>query len=130
MPKHAICSCGVLLLVAHIVGAETPGTDNRPLWQPFRQVSRPSVPRVSDSESIGNPIDAFVAAGHAANGLRPRPEAPRHVLLRRVYLDLVGLVPTPQQLAAFLADPAPNAYDKVVDQLLASPAYGERWGRH
>ena len=65
-----------------------------------------------------------------ARGLTPRPEAPRDVLLRRVYLDLIGLPPTPEELHAFLADASPDAYEKVVDRLLASPRYGERWGRH
>ena len=79
---------------------------------------------------VRNPIDAFVAAEHEKRGLTPRPDAPRHVLLRRVYLDLTGLPPTREQLHAFLDDPSDNAYEKVVDQLLASPRYGERWGRH
>src|SRR5205823_7237697 len=62
--------------------------------------------------------------------LQPRPEAPKAILLRRVYLDLIGLSPTPEELRAFENDRSPNAYEKVVDRLLASPRYGERWGRH
>jgi hypothetical protein len=77
-----------------------------------------------------NPIDAFVAAEHARHDLTARPSAPAHVLLRRVYLDLTGLPPTAEQLQAFLADSSADAYEKVVDQLLASPQYAERWGRH
>jgi hypothetical protein len=99
-------------------------------WRPLEVVKRPAVPAVKDPGWVKNPIDAFIAAEHEALGLRPRPEAPRAVLLRRVYLDLVGLPPTPAQLHAFLDDPSPNAYEKVVDKLLASPQYGERWGRH
>src|SRR5262249_38751959 len=67
---------------------------------------------------------------HEERGLKPRPEAPREVLLRRVYVDLIGLPPTREQLRSFLADKSPDAYEKVVEQLLASPQYGERWGRH
>ena len=99
-------------------------------WAPFESVRRPAVPAVKNAAWARNPVDAFVAAEHQARGLTPRPEAPRAVLLRRVYLDLTGLPPTPQELHAFLADQSPDAYEKVVDRLLASPRYGERWGRH
>src|SRR5687768_17275912 len=75
---------------------------------------RPAVPDVKNSSWVRNPLDAFVAAEHARRGLTPRPEAPKHVLLRRVYLDLTGLPPTREQLHAFLADPSPDAYEKVV----------------
>jgi hypothetical protein len=99
-------------------------------WKPFEKVHRPAVPVVKNRDWVRNPIDAFIAAEHESHGLRPRPEAPRAVLLRRVYLDLIGLPPTLGELHAFLADPSPDAFEKVVDQLLASPQYGERWGRH
>ena len=77
-----------------------------------------------------HPVDAFIAAAREAKGLKARPEAPKHVLLRRVYLDLIGLPPTPEELGAFLADLSPDAYGKAVDRLLADPRHGERWGRH
>ncbi|PYI88083.1 MAG: hypothetical protein DME26_04205, partial [Verrucomicrobia bacterium] len=77
-----------------------------------------------------NPIDAFIAAEHQARGLKPRPEASKYILLRRVYLDLIGLSPTPRELAEFENDPSSRAYEKVVDRLLNDPRYGERWGRH
>ncbi len=99
-------------------------------WRPFEVVRRPPVPRVKNAGWVRNPIDAFLAEQHEARGLRPRPEAPRHVLLRRVYIDLTGLPPTRAELRAFLADTSADAYEKVVDRLLASPQYGERWGRH
>jgi hypothetical protein len=99
-------------------------------WRPFEIVTRPPVPRVKNVEWVRNPIDAFIAAEHEALGLMPRPEAPRAVLLRRVYLDLIGLPPTPAELHAFLQDASPNAYEKVVDRLLDDPRHGERWGRH
>lgn len=97
-------------------------------WQPWRAVERPAVPAAT--EWVRNPIDAFVAQQHAKRGLTRRPEAARHVLLRRVYLDLIGLPPTSEELQAFLADSSPDAYEKVVDSLLDDPRYGQRWGRH
>jgi hypothetical protein len=100
-------------------------------WKPFEPVQRPTVPVTRHSSLvIRNPIDAFIAKEHQTRRLTPRPEASKEVLLRRVYLDLIGLVPTPEEMAAFLADKSPNAYEKVVDKLLASPRYGERWARH
>jgi ribosomal protein L12E/L44/L45/RPP1/RPP2 len=104
-------------------------TDPRQHWA-YRSPTRPKVPAVKNAGWVRNPIDNFVARGHESHGLRPRPEAAREVLLRRVYLDLIGLPPTRAQLHAFLADDSPNAYEKAVDRLLASPHYGERWGRH
>ena len=95
----------------------------------FQILKRPAVPKVG-GEWGGNPIDGFVARKHSTAKVKPRPVAPRHVLLRRVYLDLIGLPPTREELQAFLADKSPGAYSKVVDRLLASPHYGERWGRH
>ncbi|MGH7127600.1 MAG: DUF1549 domain-containing protein, partial [Planctomycetaceae bacterium] len=77
-----------------------------------------------------NPIDAFLAAEYERLGLTPLPEASQRVLLRRVSLDLIGLPPTPEEIDAFLADDRPDAYERVVDRLLANPHYGERWGRH
>lgn len=102
-------------------------------WRPFEVVKRPQVPEVKNAAWVRNPIDAFIAAEHEAFKLTPRPEAAPEVLLRRVYLDLIGLPPTPAELQAFLKDYANAkrpAYEKVVDDLLARPQYGERWGRH
>jgi hypothetical protein len=99
-------------------------------WAPFEKVKRPAVPGVKNVHWVRNPIDAFIATEHERYGLKPRPDAVRAVLLRRVYLDLTGLPPTPEELHAYLADGSPDAYEKVVDHLLASPEYGERWGRH
>jgi hypothetical protein len=99
-------------------------------WKPFEPVRRPAVPVAGTPEWSRNAIDAFIAAEHEKHGLRPRPEAAKHILLRRVYLDLIGLPPTPDELHAFLTDSSADAYEKVVDRLLDSPRYGERWGRH
>jgi hypothetical protein len=108
---------------------ETDPPDPRKHWA-FLPPVRPEVPRVNNAGWVYNPVDAFVAAGHDAHGLHPRPDADKSTLLRRVYLDLLGLVPTPDERRAFLADRAPDAYEKVVDRLLDSPEYGERWARH
>ena len=99
-------------------------------WRPFQVVKRPPVPQVKNAAWVRNPIDAFIAAEHEERGLKPRPEASRPILVRRVYLDLIGLPPTPEQLHAALSDKSDNWYEKVVDHLLASPRHGERWGRH
>ncbi|HTI51869.1 MAG TPA: DUF1549 domain-containing protein, partial [Planctomycetaceae bacterium] len=91
---------------------------------------RPAVPSVTKRAWVRNPIDAFIAAEHEKRGLTPSPAAPKHLLLRRVHLDLIGLPPTSDEVSAFLADESSDAYDRVVDRLLESPHYGERWGRH
>jgi mono/diheme cytochrome c family protein len=94
---------------------------------------RPNLPPLPDgrgSDRIHNPIDTFVLANLRAAGLDLAAEADRVTLLRRVSLDLTGLPPTPEEVSAFLADARPGAYERVVDRLLASPAYGERWARH
>lgn len=87
---------------------------------------KPAVPSVKDAEWVNNPIDAFVLAKLEAAGLQPAPEADRYTLIRRVTLDLTGLPPDPKDMKAFLKDRSPNAYEKVVDRLLASPHYGEQ----
>ncbi|MEO7297915.1 MAG: DUF1553 domain-containing protein [Verrucomicrobiota bacterium] len=99
-------------------------------WKPFESVTRPEIPKVKNSKWVRNPIDAFVAEQHESRKLKPRPEASKEILLRRVYLDLIGLVPTPDEMQAFLKDHSRDAYEKIVERLLADPRYGERWGRH
>jgi hypothetical protein len=99
-------------------------------WNPFEPVPQPAAPKVQNRRWVRNPIDAFIAAEHSGRGLRPRPEASKEILLRRVYLDLIGLSPTPEEQRAFLADPSSDAYEKVVDRRLSDPRHGERWGRH
>src|SRR5205085_1087415 len=91
----------------------------------------PAVPEIRNPKyEIRNPIDAFISAKREAAGLVGSPEADRTTLLRRVTLDLTGLLPSPEEVEAFLRDASPDAYEKVVDRLLASPHHGERWGRH
>ncbi|MCI0662087.1 MAG: DUF1549 domain-containing protein, partial [Acidobacteria bacterium] len=87
---------------------------------------RPAAPQVKNSSWVRNPIDNFILARLEKEGLKPSPEADKVALLRRVHLDLTGLPPTPAETEAFLADKSPDAYEKVVDRLLASPHYGER----
>jgi hypothetical protein len=109
--------------------AETPLPDPRDHWS-YHPPTRPAVPKVRNAAWVRNPVDAFVGAGQESQGLSPVAAADKSTLLRRVYLDLIGLPPTHEELAAFLADDSPNAYEAVVDRLLASPQYGERWARH
>jgi hypothetical protein len=113
---------------APLPAREEPQKDPRRHWA-FQPPVRPDVPG-SDTAPSANPIDAFLAAEYAARGLSPVPSAEKATLLRRVALDLTGLAPTPDELHAFLADAAEDAYERVVDRLLSSPSYGERWGRH
>jgi mono/diheme cytochrome c family protein len=99
-------------------------------WWAFRPLARPPLPAVRDRAWARTPVDAFVLARLEAEGLRPRPEADRRTLIRRLTFDLHGLPPTPDEIDRFLHDESPDAYEKLVDRLLASPRYGERWGRH
>lgn len=99
----------------------------------FQRPGRPAIPRFGDSSQrawIRNGIDAFVLARLESAGLRAAPEADRRTLIRRVYFDLTGLPPTLEQIDAFVSSPDPLAYEKLVDQRLESPHYGEHWGRH
>lgn len=115
---------------AKVPADDKPEPDPRDHWS-FRTPVRPSVPQVRNPKfEIRNPIDAFIVAKWGEKGLAPVKPADKRILLRRVYLDLIGLPPTEQQGDAFVKDTSPDAYEKVVDRLLASPQYGERWGRH
>ncbi len=96
----------------------------------FIAPQRHELPTVTDKAWVKNPIDAFILARLEREGLKPSPEADRATLLRRVSLDLIGLPPTPAEVDAFIADKSPDAYEKVVDRLLASPRYGEKMALH
>jgi hypothetical protein len=103
--------------------------EQRDHWA-FRKPLRPNLPRTSNPGWIRSPVDAFLLARLDQAGLKPSPATDRATLLRRVTFDLTGLPPTPAETEAFLADASPNAYEKVVDRLLASPHFGERWAQH
>jgi hypothetical protein len=96
----------------------------------FQPLVRAPLPAVHTTGWVRNPIDRFILARLEKDGIRPSPEADRATLLRRVSLDLTGLPPTPNEIDDFLADVRPDAYERVVDRLLGSPHFGERWGRH
>jgi hypothetical protein len=97
-------------------------------WAYIKPV-RPALPLVKNAAWARNPIDRFILARLEKEGLAPSPEATKETLVRRVYLDLIGLPPGPKEVDQFLADASPDAYEKLVDRLLASPHYGERWAR-
>jgi hypothetical protein len=109
-------------------GAEAPPDPTRH-WA-FLSPTAVTLPAVQRKRWLATPVDAFILARLEAAGLKPSARADKATLLRRVTFDLIGLPPTPAELDAFLADPAPGAFERVVDRLLASPHYGERWGRH
>jgi Protein of unknown function (DUF1549)/Protein of unknown function (DUF1553) len=108
--------------------ARSPVLD-RDFWS-FRPLQDPKPPSVQNAEWIRTPVDRFILAELEAHGLAPAAPADRRTLIRRVYFDLIGLPPTPDEVDAFVADPDPSAYLRLVDRLLASPHYGERWARH
>jgi mono/diheme cytochrome c family protein len=119
-----------------------PPTDHQRLAELAKLEERPIKPeerkywafqrpkRVEPPTLAKHPIDSFLLAGLKAKGLKPSPEADRRTLIRRAFLDLIGLPPSPEEVAAFVADSKPGAWDRLIDRLLASPHYGERWARH
>jgi len=108
----------------------TPITDaDRAHWA-FQPVRRPVLPALKPGVTAANPVDSFVQAGLSARGFTADPPAPRHELIRRATYDLTGLPPTPAEVDAFCNDASPVAYEALIDRLLASPRYGEKWGRH
>ncbi|MEX2263857.1 MAG: DUF1549 and DUF1553 domain-containing protein [Bryobacteraceae bacterium] len=102
---------------------------DREYWA-FQKVLRPEVPQVRRRSWVRNPIDAFILSRLEEKGIEPGPEADKITLIRRVSFDLIGLPPTPEEVQAFLSDRSALSYERVVDHLLASPHYGERWARH
>ena len=114
------------------IATTTPDTlvndKDRDFWS-FRPAKAVTIPSVRTTDRVRNPIDAFILEKLEAKGLSLSPEADRQTLLRRASFDLTGLPPDPAEFVAFLADPAPDAYERMIDRLLASPRYGERWGR-
>jgi hypothetical protein len=105
-------------------------SEMRKMHWSFRAITDPPVPKVKDSAWATSPIDCFILAKLESKGMRPARPADRRTLIRRATFDLIGLPPTPEDIAAFESDSSPDAFRRVVDRLLASPQYGERWGRH
>ncbi len=121
---------GLLLWVGLQTAATAGDADKQQKHWSFQPIKRPALPAVSDPEWSRSPIDRFILAKMEAEGIKPVAAAQRRILIRRLYLDLIGLPPDPDQVRAFVEDKAPDAIAKVVDQLLASPHYGQRWARH
>jgi cytochrome c553 len=115
--------------VGKVIAAPTLTERGKTHWS-FQRLTRPSVPKVKTPAWVRNPIDAFILRQLETNGLKPNPSETRRELIRRLSYDLTGLPPTPEEVAAFEADRSLNAYEKLVDRLLASPHYGEKWARH
>jgi mono/diheme cytochrome c family protein len=115
-------------------GMRLQDADGRPVvdanWWSLRPLSRPPQPAVKETGWVRNPIDRFILSKLEEKGLKPSPEADRRTLFRRVTYDLHGLPPSPEEIAAFERDSSPDAYEQLIDRLLTSPRYGERWGRH
>ena len=103
--------------------------DDRDFWA-FKPIVHHDVPIVEDVKWSNDPIDSFILAKLEAQKIKPAPIADKHTLIRRVYFDLIGLPPSPSQIGEFISDNSENAYLRMVDKLLASPRFGERWGRH
>ena len=115
---------GILIFVLAATTWAAPAEKSHWAWQPLK---RPAVP---ETLSHTNPIDAFVLQRLRQSGLGFAPEAGRRILIRRLTFNLTGLPPTPREINAFVTDTSPEAYKKLVDRLLASPAYGEHWAQH
>ncbi|HEY2154561.1 MAG TPA: DUF1549 and DUF1553 domain-containing protein, partial [Isosphaeraceae bacterium] len=108
---------------------ETFKADQRDHWA-YQPVVRPALPEVKDAAWVRNPIDRFIRSAQEEVAFRPAPEAGKVAFLRRVTFDMTGLPPSPSEIDAFLLDNRPDAYERLVDRLLASPRYGERWAQH
>ncbi|QDT54321.1 Planctomycete cytochrome C [Caulifigura coniformis] len=120
---------GQQLKIEHPVhGPPQVNEETRNHWS-FRSLKQPETPQVVHADRVANPIDAFVLQKLEAKGFTLSPEADRRALIRRLTYDLIGLPPTPEEVEAFVNDPSPKAYENLVERLLASPQYGEQWGR-
>lgn len=139
-PKERLSSNQVAILEAWVrMGAPDPRTGTQPVPGPadsakthwaFQPVQEPPLPTVTRKDWVRNGIDRFILAELEKNGLTPAPQADRRTLLRRASFVLTGLAPSLGEIAAFESNPDPDAFERAVDRLLASPRYGERWGRH
>jgi hypothetical protein len=134
-PDITMLSDAEIELIENWIADGAPGlteSTSRPVsshWA-FQSPRQPPEPPVRQQAWVRNTVDRFVLVRLEKEGLRPSPEADKITLLRRVCLDLTGISPTPQEVDAFVTDTRPDAYERQVEKLLASPHYGERWGRH
>jgi hypothetical protein len=129
-PSHRIAGLIALGLTVSVVPRTIAAPPEGAKHWAFIPVRRPAPPDTTDPLWAQNPIDRFVRAKTQAEGIKPASDADRRILIRRLYLDLIGLPPTPDEVLLFLEDKSPEAVAKVVDDLLARPQYGERWARH
>jgi hypothetical protein len=129
-PSHRIAGLIALGLTVSVVPRTIAAPPEGAKHWAFIPVRRPAPPDTTDPLWAQNPIDRFVRAKMQAEGIKPASDADRRILIRRLYLDLIGLPPTPDEVLLFLEDKSPEAVAKVVDDLLARPQYGERWARH
>jgi hypothetical protein len=121
----------MLVLLLGLTGARAENLGGTSPWWSLTPLTRPPIPMMpGGAKGTGNPIDAFVVSTLGQKGLHLSPEADRRTLIRRLYFDLIGLPPSPQAIDAFVQDARPDAYERLVEELLASPRYGERWARH
>ncbi|HEX4591466.1 MAG TPA: DUF1549 domain-containing protein, partial [Gemmataceae bacterium] len=134
-PLAIIASALAAMLVSHGGSAEEPSPATkaaaRDQWAltPLKRFAVPPIP-AEQRGWVRNPVDAFVLQKLLAAGLSPSPEADRRTLIRRLSVDLTGVLPTPEEIESFEEDRSPDAYERLVDRYLASPSYGERWARH
>jgi len=124
-----VAFCLVISVVSRTTGAPPKAETKEKHWA-FQPVRWPDLPAVSSPASVRSPIDRFVMARMEAEGVKPVAAADRRTLIRRLFLDLIGLPPLPEEVRAFLEDRSPDAVARLVDDLLARPQYGERWARH
>jgi len=128
-PVSLLFALGVATLALYSAETRQFTDAQRSFWS-LQPVKKPALPVVKNQQWVKNPIDAFILAKLQEQNLQPSPPADKLTLLRRVSEDVTGLPPTQEEIQQFLNDNSPSAYEKVVDRLLASPGYGERWGRH
>ncbi|HLW64471.1 MAG TPA: DUF1553 domain-containing protein [Gemmataceae bacterium] len=126
--RRALIGVVAILLTSTLALADPPA--GKPAHWAFAPPQRPALPKVANAGWVKTPVDAFILARLEKEGITPSPEADKATLLRRLCLDLLGLPPTPQMLDQFLGDTGSDAYERLVDSLLESPHYGERWGRY
>src|SRR5436190_10890087 len=128
--RHVAVVLGLFILAFVLFAADTNFTPAQKGFWSLQPVHKSAVPAVKNQAWVKTPIDAFVLSKLEAENLQPNGKADKLTLLRRATLDMTGLPPTQEEIQQFLADNSANAWEKVVESLLASPAYGERWARH